>query len=108
MSKAWRLPCLLLIFASTSCQLGLRAGPERCRGEFTFSAIADPGLRRDARHTIIQFADLDPNVSVELPDSGDESVLLIHGLEGQCRQFGDSFLGSEMPEFRGLVYRDLR
>ena len=105
---AVRVICLPGLLAMTGACAGdhNEIGLNQCSGMFTFEQISDPALRVDARRIIVEFAALDRHVSADARSNGPDGPLIIHGTRTWCRTFGESFLRSEMPEFRGLRYQE--
>ena len=97
---------LLLSIMADACAPGSGRRLDQCVGVFRFEEIHDQALREDARRILIEFANIDPNVTADFDTSNREGAVIIRGHGQQCGIFGKSFLDSDMPQFTRLIYEE--
>jgi hypothetical protein len=97
---------LLLSIVAGGCAPESGRGLDQCTGVFSFEDIDDQALREDARRILIEFANIDPNVTADFDRLDGGGPVVIRGRGEQCGIFGKSFLDSDMPQFTRLRYEE--
>lgn len=94
----------VLMLMTTGCASSADDLPQACNGVFDFAGIADEASRQDAYSTILQFIELDRNVSLA---AAEPHRVWITSAGNRCDDFGLSFLMSQTDAYRGLRYHTI-